>query len=136
VADVELIVATIFDHITILRTRRLETPSMPVSSSPSWAVRRSRRGAASTLSCEVPNVDAIQNLRLPEQRDAFEDSSMQRAVQFVCCRKLIDLAVIGIEDCAIGPFILGRLRQSPDDRLPTLGGALGYFLHPDNPAAD
>ena len=86
--------------------------------------------AASTPSCEVPNVDAI----LP-------NNGMPLKIRACMCRldgmlrKLIDLAVIGIEDRATCPFILGHRRQSPDDRLPALGGAL-CVLHPDNSAAD
>ena len=52
----------------------------------------SKPKVASTLSYEIPNVNAIQDLCLSEQRDAFVDPSMQRAVRLVCCRELIALS--------------------------------------------
>jgi hypothetical protein len=81
-------------------------------------------------------IHACENFGLPEQRDAFEDTRVQRAVRLIDRREPVGVAVIWIQDRTTAPFIAASYFQSPNDRPAALRRALGWIVEPDNPTAD
>ena len=67
---------TICEKGALGRCRNGMSPPTNFNSPSFVAAFRLRKSRGSTLSCEVPNVDAIENLGPSEQRNAFEDPGM------------------------------------------------------------